>query len=90
MIGKHKKETNASKDGSFRSLFMHANKANMFLMAVGLIVAVGDGIGTPTMLFFTSTIMNTINRSRFFCNRQHLHTKSIRLLILDIINLVLI
>ncbi|MFS7956398.1 putative ABC transporter type 1, transmembrane domain superfamily [Helianthus anomalus] len=74
MTSKHRKETNASKDGSFLSLFMHADRANMFLMVVGLIVAVGDGIGTPAMLFFTSTIMNTINRSRFFCIRQHLHT----------------
>ncbi|KAJ0510489.1 putative ABC transporter type 1, transmembrane domain superfamily [Helianthus annuus] len=57
---KHRKETNASKDESFRSLFMHADRADMFLMAVGLIGAVGDGLGTPAMLFFTSTIMNTI------------------------------
>ncbi|MFS7954020.1 putative ABC transporter type 1, transmembrane domain superfamily [Helianthus anomalus] len=60
MTSKHRKETNVSKDGSFRSLFMHADRADMFLMAVGLISVVGDGLGTPAMLFFTSSIMNTI------------------------------
>ncbi|KAI7734070.1 hypothetical protein M8C21_014618 [Ambrosia artemisiifolia] len=32
----------------------------MFLMAVGLIRAIGDGLGTPVMFFFTSKVMNSI------------------------------
>ncbi|MFS8011210.1 putative ABC transporter, AAA+ ATPase domain, ABC transporter type 1, transmembrane [Helianthus anomalus] len=57
-MSKHRKETN--NNGSFRSLFMHADRADKFLMAVGLIGAIGDGLGLPFTLFFTSTMMNSI------------------------------
>ncbi|MFS8011218.1 putative ABC transporter type 1, transmembrane domain-containing protein [Helianthus anomalus] len=50
-------------NGSFRSLFMHADSADMFLMAVGLIGAIGDGMGFPVTLLFTSTTMNSIGGS---------------------------
>ncbi|KAK9061737.1 hypothetical protein SSX86_018920 [Deinandra increscens subsp. villosa] len=60
-MSKHKKETNKKVgNGSFRSLFMHTDSTDMFLMAVGVIAAIGDGMGLPVMLFFTSTIMNSI------------------------------
>ncbi|MFS7988955.1 hypothetical protein Hanom_Chr11g01041061 [Helianthus anomalus] len=68
---KHRKDTNASKDGSFRSLFMHADRADMFLMAVGLIGA--DGLGTPAMLFFTSTIMNTVGAASYVSADVYTH-----------------
>ncbi|PWA66950.1 ABC transporter family protein [Artemisia annua] len=48
---------------SFRSLFMHADDVDMFLMAVGLLSAIGDGLVTPIMFFITSTIMNSIGGS---------------------------
>ncbi|KAF5769857.1 putative ABC transporter type 1, transmembrane domain-containing protein [Helianthus annuus] len=57
-MSKHRKETN--NNGSFRSLFMHADRADKFLMAVGLIGAIGDGLGLPFTLFFTSSMMNSI------------------------------
>lgn len=63
-MSKQCKERNKKvSNGSFRSLFMHADGADMFLMAVGLIGAVCDGIGMPAMLFFTSKIMNSIGGS---------------------------
>ncbi|TKY50321.1 ABC transporter B family member 15 [Spatholobus suberectus] len=48
------------KNGSFRSIFMHADGQDWFLMILGLFGAVGDGIGTPLVLFVTSKIMNNI------------------------------
>ncbi|KAL9997275.1 putative ABC-type xenobiotic transporter [Helianthus debilis subsp. tardiflorus] len=57
-MSKHRKATD--NNGSFRSLFMHADRADKFLMAVGLIGAIGDGLGLPFTLFFTSTMMNSI------------------------------
>ncbi|KAL9997266.1 putative ABC transporter type 1, transmembrane domain-containing protein [Helianthus debilis subsp. tardiflorus] len=58
---KHRKET--CRNGSFRSLFMHADGADMFLMTVGFLGAVGEGIGLPAIMFYTSTIMNNIGDS---------------------------
>ncbi|KAI3722358.1 hypothetical protein L2E82_33394 [Cichorium intybus] len=46
--------------GSFLSIFMHADGADMFLMALGFLGAVGDGIAMPVMFYFTSTIMNSV------------------------------
>ncbi|KAL9997276.1 putative Type 1 protein exporter [Helianthus debilis subsp. tardiflorus] len=64
-MSKHRKEASTKKasNGSFRSLFMHADRANMFLMAVGVISAICDGLGTPVMLFFTNQMMNSIGSS---------------------------
>ncbi|GJS38685.1 ABC transporter family protein, partial [Tanacetum coccineum] len=42
---------------------MHADGTDKFLMAVGLLGAVGDGVGMPIMLHFTNIIMNTIGES---------------------------
>ncbi|KAI3722356.1 hypothetical protein L2E82_33392 [Cichorium intybus] len=39
---------------------MHADGTDMFLMALGFLGAVGDGIVVPTTLYITSTIMNNI------------------------------
>jgi len=48
------------KNGSFKSIFMHADVLDCFFMAFGLIGAIGDGIMTPLVLFITSRIMNSI------------------------------
>lgn len=53
-------------NGSFRSIFMHADGVDMFLMTLGVLGAVGDGIAMPTMLLITSTIMNNIGDSASF------------------------
>ncbi|KAL4577221.1 hypothetical protein LXL04_013326 [Taraxacum kok-saghyz] len=47
-------------NGSIRSIFMHADGADIFLMSLGFLGAVGDGIAAPIMFFITSTIMNNI------------------------------
>ncbi|KAK7381342.1 hypothetical protein VNO78_33967 [Psophocarpus tetragonolobus] len=52
--------TKTKKSGSFRSIFMHADGLDWFLMIFGLIGAIGDGLGTPLVLFITSKIMNNI------------------------------
>lgn len=46
--------------GSFRSIFMHADGVDKFLMALGFIGAVGDGFTTPLVLFVTSKLMNNV------------------------------
>ncbi|XP_076912018.1 ABC transporter B family member 15-like [Bidens hawaiensis] len=53
-------------NGSFRSIFMHADRVDMVLMTLGVLGAVGDGIAMPTMLLITSTIMNNIGDSNSF------------------------
>ncbi|CAH1437664.1 unnamed protein product [Lactuca virosa] len=60
------KQSKVSSSGSFRSIFMHADAADMFLMALGFLGAVGDGIVVPTTLYITSTIMNNIGDSPSF------------------------
>nr|GEY23642.1 ABC transporter B family member 15-like [Tanacetum cinerariifolium] len=39
---------------------MHANGADTFLMALGVLGAIGDGIVMPTMLFVSNSIVNII------------------------------
>ncbi|KAL5080150.1 hypothetical protein RYX36_008571 [Vicia faba] len=48
------------KNGSFKSIFMHADALDCFFMAFGLFGSIGDGIMTPLVLFITSKIMNSI------------------------------
>ncbi|GJV84198.1 ABC transporter family protein [Tanacetum coccineum] len=42
---------------------MHADGADMFLMALGVLGAIGDGIVMPAMLFVSSSIVNNIGAS---------------------------
>nr|XP_043633553.1 ABC transporter B family member 15-like [Erigeron canadensis] len=54
-------EKKGSSNGSLRSLFMHADVADMFLMAFGVFGAIGDGLlGTPMMVFVASKVMNSV------------------------------
>lgn len=48
------------KNGSFKSIFMHADVLDCFFMAFGLLGSIGDGMMTPLVLFITSKIMNSI------------------------------
>jgi len=48
------------KNGSFKSIFMHADVLDWFLMAFGSFGAIGDGIMVPMVLLSTSKIMNSI------------------------------
>ncbi|XVF16506.1 hypothetical protein REPUB_Repub10bG0036900 [Reevesia pubescens] len=45
---------------SIRSIFMHADGVDMWFMTLGFIGAVGDGFGTPLVLFVTSKLMNNL------------------------------
>ncbi|KAK1410143.1 hypothetical protein QVD17_36677 [Tagetes erecta] len=58
-----KEENRKISNGSLQSLFMHADNADMFLMTVGVIATIGDGMGLPLMLLYTNTIMNSIGNS---------------------------
>ncbi|KAL9659657.1 hypothetical protein QQ045_024465 [Rhodiola kirilowii] len=49
-----------SNNGSFRYIFMHADRLDMLLMALGFIGAVGDGFTTPLVLFVASKLMNNV------------------------------
>uniref|UniRef100_A0A251SJ61 Putative ATP-binding cassette subfamily C member 8 n=2 Tax=Helianthus annuus TaxID=4232 RepID=A0A251SJ61_HELAN len=66
MSKQNTKKNKKASNGSFRSIFMHADWADMFLMTLGLLGAIGDGISMPTMLLITSTIMNNIGDSSSF------------------------
>lgn len=46
--------------GSFRSIFMHADKADILLMTLGFLGAVCDGVSMPVMLIVTSKLMNNL------------------------------
>ncbi|KAJ9551428.1 hypothetical protein OSB04_015473 [Centaurea solstitialis] len=48
------------KNGSFQSIFMHADGVDMFLMALGFLGAFGDGFSSPLMLLVLSRLMNGI------------------------------
>lgn len=48
------------KNGSFKSIFMHADVLDCFFMAFGLLGSIGDGMMTPLVLFITSKIMNSV------------------------------
>ncbi|OVA09128.1 ABC transporter [Macleaya cordata] len=45
---------------SISSIFMHADRTDMFLMSLGFIGTVGDGFGTPLLLLVTSKFMNNL------------------------------
>ncbi|XP_066321361.1 putative multidrug resistance protein isoform X2 [Miscanthus floridulus] len=45
---------------SFASVFMHADAADVVLMVLGLVGAMGDGMSTPVMLLITSRIFNDL------------------------------
>ncbi|KAK4346348.1 hypothetical protein RND71_032687 [Anisodus tanguticus] len=49
--------------GSFRSIFMHADKADILLMTIGFLGAVCDGVSMPVMLIVTSKLMNNLGGS---------------------------
>ena len=48
---------------SLSSVFMHADAADVVLMALGLVGAIGDGLSMPVMLFITSRIFNDLGGS---------------------------
>ncbi|KAK3413325.1 hypothetical protein EUGRSUZ_I01893 [Eucalyptus grandis] len=49
--------------GPISSIFKHSDAADRWLMALGLIGAVGDGISTPFVLLLSSRLMNNIGNA---------------------------
>ncbi|CAL9087949.1 unnamed protein product [Musa textilis] len=53
-------EGSSSSMSSFWTIFMHADTVDRFLMTVGFIGSVGDGVSLPVMFYLTSRIMNDL------------------------------
>ncbi|KAM7508087.1 hypothetical protein LguiA_018540 [Lonicera macranthoides] len=62
---------NKKMNGSIRSIFMHADGADLLLMLFGFIGAMGDGISMPAMLIVTSKLMNNLGGSANSDNFTH-------------------
>ncbi|KAH1038577.1 hypothetical protein J1N35_040320 [Gossypium stocksii] len=60
-------------NGSIRSIFMHADDVDMWLMTLGFIGAVGDGFCTPLVLLVTSKLMNNLGDSSAFTADMFIH-----------------
>ncbi|WJX65522.1 ABC transporter B member 15 [Trifolium repens] len=61
------------KNGSFKSIFMHADVLDYFYMIFGLLGSIGDGIMTPLVLFITSKIMNSLGNASGTSNKNFVH-----------------
>ncbi|KAL2563972.1 hypothetical protein AAZX31_19G015300 [Glycine max] len=48
------------KNGSIRSIFMHADSLDWFLMVLGVFGAMGDGFTTPISVYIMSGIVNNV------------------------------
>ncbi|KAM0947900.1 putative ABC transporter type 1, transmembrane domain superfamily [Dioscorea sansibarensis] len=48
----------SSSSSSFKVVFLHADVVDKWLMAIGTIGVIGDGMSTPITLLVTSLIMN--------------------------------
>ena len=61
------------KNGSFKSIFMHADVVDWFFMAFGLFGAIGDGMMVPLVLFITSRIMNSLGSASGTSSSNFIH-----------------
>ncbi|KAL8043972.1 hypothetical protein ABFX02_08G017500 [Erythranthe guttata] len=61
---KNKKKKKMRSGESFRTMFMHADGWDIFLMFLGLCGSVGDGVSMPVMLLITSKLMNSFGHSQ--------------------------
>ncbi|XP_052485612.1 ABC transporter B family member 15 [Gossypium raimondii] len=69
----NEKEKLKKMNGSIRSIFMHADDVDMWLMTLGFIGAVGDGFSTPLVLLVTSKLMNNLGGSSAFTADMFIH-----------------
>ncbi|KAK8490472.1 hypothetical protein V6N12_076239, partial [Hibiscus sabdariffa] len=72
-MGDEKQKSGAVVNGSVRSIFMHADGVDMWLMALGFIGALGDGFSTPLVLLVTSKLMNNLGDSSAFTADMFVH-----------------
>ncbi|AES74595.1 putative xenobiotic-transporting ATPase [Medicago truncatula] len=61
------------KNGSFKSIFMHADVLDWFFMAFGFFGAIGDGMMVPFVLFITSKIMNSVGSASGTSSSNFVH-----------------
>jgi ATP-binding cassette, subfamily B (MDR/TAP), member 1 len=61
------------KNGSFKSIFMHADVLDWFFMVFGLIGAIGDGISVPLLLFIAGRLMNSIGSASGTSSNNFVH-----------------
>ncbi|ONK70235.1 uncharacterized protein A4U43_C05F31650 [Asparagus officinalis] len=61
-INRKKKKKRSS---SIRTIFMHADTSDRFLMIFGVVGALGDGFSLPVMLLVTSKLMNNLGNGPF-------------------------
>ncbi|XP_038890487.1 LOW QUALITY PROTEIN: ABC transporter B family member 15-like [Benincasa hispida] len=57
------KNNNKKKSRGMASIFMHADAVDKFLMTLGFIGAIGDGLTTPLVLIVSSRLMNNIGQT---------------------------
>ncbi|KAK7395499.1 hypothetical protein VNO78_16058 [Psophocarpus tetragonolobus] len=64
------------KNGSvgFGSIFMHADSIDWFLMILGTIGSVGEGMSTPLVLLISSRMMNSIGGSSNMSGHTFIHS----------------
>ncbi|KAE8710012.1 ABC transporter B family member 17 [Hibiscus syriacus] len=60
-------------NGSMKSIFMHADGVDWWLMTLGFTGAVGDGFSTPLLLLVTSKLMNNMGGSLDFTKENFVH-----------------
>lgn len=71
--GKIVENNNKKKNGSFRSIFMHADSYDAVLMSFGILGAIGDGISMPAMLLITSKLMNSFGNATTSITQNFTH-----------------
>jgi len=61
------------KNGSIKSIFMHADILDWFFMAFGFFGAIVDGMMVPSVLFITSKIMNSVGSASGTSSSNFVH-----------------
>ena len=62
-IGKAKKGSSEGEGASIWTIFVHADTADILLMGLGVLGALGDGLSLPAMLIVTSKLMNNLGET---------------------------
>ncbi|TKY66233.1 ABC transporter B family member 15 [Spatholobus suberectus] len=73
MVRQEKKKKKNKKNGSIESIFMHADGKDWFLMVLGTLGAVGEGLATPLVLYISSRMMNNIGNSSSMEGNTFIH-----------------
>lgn len=77
MGGEHRKGDEKKKkkkiNGSIWSIFMHADGHDWFLMVLGTIGAIGEGLSTPLVLYLSCRMMNNIGTSSSMSPNTFIH-----------------